>query len=64
VYAVVRTFGRRCPLVSVGFDCVAQPTTKQAKVPASARLRHLGIGVDAFNTSPHSRAQAVSKGIS
>src|SRR5262245_25384607 len=35
----------RCPLVRVGFDCVAQPTTKQAKAPANARLRHLGISV-------------------
>jgi len=45
VYAVVRTFGIRRPLVTVGFDCVAQPATKQAKAPANARLRHLGISV-------------------
>jgi len=49
VYAVVRTFGMRFPLVTVGFDdCVAQPTTKQAKAAASARLRHLGISVSAL----------------
>src|SRR6516225_5453267 len=45
VYAVVRTLGIRCLPVRVGFDCVAQPTTKQAKAPANARLRHLGISV-------------------
>src|SRR6516225_12471104 len=47
VYAVVRTFGMRCPLlaVAVGFDCVAQPTRKHPKAPANARLRLLDIGV-------------------
>src|SRR5262249_26000161 len=47
----------RRPLVSVavGFDCVAQPTTKQAKAPANARLRHLGISV-----SPSIAAQLTS----
>src|SRR5512132_7038 len=45
-----------CPLV--GFDCVAQPTTKQAKAPASARLRHLGIEYCALNTSPDCKGQA------
>jgi hypothetical protein len=39
----VRTFGMRRPLVSVGFDCVAQPTIKQAAAPATVRLRHLRI---------------------
>src|SRR5215831_12384349 len=57
VYAVVRTCGMRCPVV--GFDCVAQPTTKQAKAPASARLRHLGIGVPTFNSSPGNQRQAI-----
>jgi len=60
VYAVVRTFGMRFPLVRVGFvDCVAQPTTKQAKAAASARLRHLGIGVWRFNSSRGSQGQAI-----
>src|SRR4029077_4269711 len=43
VYAVVRTFGIR-PLVRFGFDCVAQPTIKQAPAAATARLRRFGIG--------------------
>src|SRR6266581_8125946 len=59
VYAVVRTFGMRRPLVRVGFDCVAQPTIKQAAAPASVRLRHLRICNRALNSSPRSEGQGI-----
>ena len=49
----------RRPLVRVGFDCVAQPTIKQAAAPASVRLRHLRICNRALNSSPRSEGQGI-----
>src|SRR5262245_29344297 len=47
----------RRALLRFGFDCVAQPTIKQAPAAATARLRRLGIG--AFLTSRSLQRQAV-----
>jgi hypothetical protein len=38
----------RLALLRLGFDWVAQPTTKQTLAAATVRLRHFGIG----NISP------------